>query len=405
MNAPRSKAETVRVFGPMESFAEGFRLSLLDAGYTPLSAVVQLRLMAHASRWLESQQIPLRDFTTQRVTEFITGRHKAGYTGLYTSEAMVPMLQFLRGHGAVPMSVAFVPDSAAEVLLASFHRYLLHERGLAASTAAAYVARARRFLTGSVGEGEIGYLSAAMVTRAVLDESQTRCVGSVQFFVVAVRAFVKFCRLEGLVDVDLTAAAPSITGRRALELPQGLSPDDAAALLEACDRDEVIGLRDYAVLLILLRLGLRAGEVARLRLEDINWRTGQVVVRGKGSRLESLPWPADVGAAVAHYLQHARPDTNFREVFVTVCAPRVALQRESVSLIVRRSCVRAGIAPIGAHRLRHALARDMVAAGASLPEIGQVLRHHHLSSTAIYARVDLPQLRLLAQSWPGVGTR
>lgn len=404
MSAPRSKVWQVRVSGPLESFAEGFRQSLLDAGYTPLSAVVQLRLMAHVSRWLDSQQVALGDFSSERVEEFLQAR-RAKFKALRTLEAMAPMLRFLRARGVVPAPIAAVLGSRSEALLASFHRYLLNERGLATSTSAAYVARARRFLAGHAEEGNVSHLSAGMVTRAVLDESQTRCVGSVQFFVVAVRAFVTFCRLEGLIDVDLAAAAPSITGRRAPVLPQGLSPADAAALLASCDRDEVIGLRDYAVLLVLLRLGLRAGEVGRLRLEDIDWRAGQIIVRGKGSRLESLPWLADVGAAVADYLRNARPDTMLREVFVTVCAPRAALLRGSVSLIVRRGCVRAGIAPIGAHRLRHALARDLVAAGASLPEIGQVRRHHHLSSTAIYAKVDLPQLRLLALPWPEAGSR
>lgn len=405
MIAPVSKVEQVRVSGPLESFAEGFRQSLLDAGYTPLSAVVQLRLMAHLSRWLDSQQLPPGELSTVRVNEFLKLRQEAGYTGLRTGKAMVAMLRFLRARGVVPLPVAAIPDTASGALLASFHRYLLNERGLAASTAAAYVTRASRFLCGYVTDGNVSLLSAGTVTQAVLDESMTRGVGSVQFFVVAVRAFVTFCRLEGLVDVDLTAAAPAITGRRAPVLPQDMAPEDAAALLASCDHDEIIGLRDYAVLLVLLRLGLRAGEVARLRLEDVDWRAGQIVVRGKGSRLESLPWPADVGAAVADYLRHGRPETILREVFITTCAPRAALQRGSVSLTVRRACVRAAIAPIGAHRLRHALARDMVAAGASLPEIGQVLRHHHLSSTAIYAKVDLPQLRLLALSWPEAGSR
>jgi site-specific recombinase XerD len=210
--------------------------------------------------------------------------------------------------------------------------------------------------------------------------------------------------LEGLIEVDLSAAAPSITGRRQQVLPQGIKPEDASALLLSCDCSQTIGKRDQAVLLLLLRLGLRAIEVARLRLDDIDWRAGQMVIRGKGERQESLPLPAEVGESVAGYLQNGRPGSVNREVFLTVCAPLMELKRGSVSLIVRRACVRAGITPMGAHRLRHALACEMGAAGASLPEIGQVLRHRHLSSTTIYAKTDILQLRGLALQWPSGGS-
>ena len=401
MRTPVSKVEYVRVSGPLASYAAGFTESLADAGYTALSTVVQLRLMAHVSRWLDAEGLEVGDLNAERVEEFLLVRREAGYTGLRTSEAMVPLLRFLRASGAAPTPVPVAPSSAAEVLLASFSRYLLSERGLAVSTAAAYAARADRFLTGCAAEGDVSRITAADVTRAVLEETVTRKVGSVQFFVVAVRTFLRFCSLEGLIEVDLSAAAPSITGRRSPVLPQGIKPEVAAALLAACDRSQIVGKRDHAVLLILLRLGLRAIEVARLRLDDIDWRAGQVVIRGKGERQESLPLPAEVGESLAGYLQDGRPVSGQREVFLTVCAPLAGLTRESVSLIVRRACVRAGVPSIGAHRLRHALACDMVTAGASLPEIGQVLRHRHLSSTTIYAKTDVVQLRGLALPWPG----
>ena len=149
-------------------------------------------------------------------------------------------------------------------------------------------------------------ITAADVTGAVLAETVTRKVGSVQFFVVAVRTFLRFCGLEGLIEVDLSAAAPSITGRRSPVLPQGIKREDTTALLASCDRRQAIGRRDHAVLLILLRLGLRAVEVARLRLDDIDWRAGQLVVRGKGEREESLPLPAEGGESVADYLRNGR---------------------------------------------------------------------------------------------------
>jgi len=234
----------------------------------------------------------------------------------------------------------------------------------------------------------------------VLRESTAGSVGSAQFFVVALRAFLRFCFLEGLVAGDLSAAGLTVTGRRRPGLPKGISQADAAALLESCDRRRSDGRRDYAVLIILLRLGLRAGEVAALTLADLDWRAAEMVVHGKGRREDRLPLPGDVGTAIVAYLQQGRPETGRREVFLRARAPIGALGRGGVSSIVRRACARAGVAPVGAHRLRHTLACEMVRAGVALPEISQVLRHRSATSTAIYARVDLDQLRVLAQPWP-----
>jgi len=184
-------------------------------------------------------------------------------------------------------------------------------------------------------------------------------------------------------------------------LPVGICPDDVEALLGACDRDTALGRREYAVLVLLTRLGLRAGEVARLRLEDIDWHRGEVVVRGKGARLDRLPLPAQVGEAIAEYLMSSRPaDTELREVFLAARAPRRALTRESVALIVRRACDRAGLDSFGPHRLRHTLGEQMVIVGVPFPAIGKVLRHSDPLTTANYARVDVDRLGALAQPWP-----
>ena len=155
------------------------------------------------------------------------------------------------------------------------------------------------------------------------------------------------------------------------------------------------------MLLVLLRLGLRAGEVASLTLDDLDWRAGEVVVRGKGGREDRLPLPVDVGEAIAGYLWRGRPQTTHRAVFLRALAPVGPLTRGGVSVIVRRSCVRAGIEPVGAHRLRHTVACDLLAAEAGLAEIGELLRHRSVTSTAIYARVDIETLRGVALEWPG----
>lgn len=184
---------------------------------------------------------------------------------------------------------------------------------------------------------------------------------------------------------DLSGAALPVTGRRRSTLPQGISPADARALLKSCDRRTPVGRRDFAVILILLRLGIRACEVAGLQLDDIDWRAGQLTVHGKRGRVDQLPLPVDVGEAIAAYLRHDRRRTDRREVFLKVTAPVTGLRRRVVSLIVRRACARAGLDPCGSHRLRHSLACDMVRAGVPLQEIGQVLRHGDAASTSIYA--------------------
>ena len=400
MSRPMSKVAEVRVPGPLGPFASAFRKALPAAGYTPLSAVNQLRLMAHLSRWLDARGLSAPDLTDERVEQYLAQRRTAGYSGLIGRRAMAPILNVLKASGVLPTTEHAVPAAGAPALLAVFERYLRAERGLAASTTMAYVVRTARFLDAHAADGEVHRLTPADVTSAVLAECTSRSVGAGQYFVAALRAFLRFAHVEGLIAGDLSAAALAVTGRRGSLLPKGISPADAAALLSTCDRSAAVGQRDRAVLLVLLRLGLRGGEVARLRLEDIDWRAGLLMVRGKGRRDAQLPLPNDVGEAVADYLRQGRPASARREVFVTAIAPAACLTREAVSGIVRRACDRAGIAQIGPHRLRHGLACAMVRAEVPLAEIGQVLRHRSPVSTAIYARVDVAALRDLAQPWP-----
>jgi integrase/recombinase XerD len=306
----------------------------------------------------------------------------------------------LRGLGVVAVEEPARAGSPAEVVLASFERYLLAERALATGTVRGYVSHARRFLGGLPCGGELAGVTAADVIGAVLRESAAVSVSATQFFVAGLRSFLRFCFIEGLVEADLSQAALPVTGRRRSSLPRGITKPDANALLACCDRRSVVGRRDYAVIITVLRLGLRASEVAGLRLDDIDWRAGELVVCGKGARSDRLPLPADVGRSIASYLQRGRPRSNRREVFLRARAPFGPIAPGTVSSTVRRACRRAGVAEVGAHRLRHTVACEMVSAGVPLVQIAQVLRHHSLQSTAIYARVDIDQLRLLAAPWP-----
>jgi integrase/recombinase XerD len=400
MGAPTSKVCDVRLTGPLAPFAADFRAGLLERGYMPLTVVSVMRLAAHLSRWLEASGLGVADLTSDQVKRYVGERRAAGYTAFGSRRGVAPLIAVLGGLAVLPADPQAGPLPAEDALLASFEQYLLNERALAVSTTAAYVARARRFLVRQAGRS-LADLTAGDVTGAVLAESAAVSAGSAQYFVAALRAFLRFCFLEGLTGADLAAAALAVTGRRRTLLPRGIAVADAEALVASCDRSRPEGRRDYAVLLSLLRLGLRASEVAGLRLDDIDWRAGEITVHGKGQRDDLLPLPADVGEAIAGYLSTGRPATGRREVFLRMLAPVGPLGRGAVSSIVRRACARSGIPAVGAHRLRHTVACEMVAAGVPLTEIGQVLRHRAMASTAGYARVDLAALRGLTRPWPG----
>jgi len=355
MDGPKTKVSRVRVLGPLAPFVAAFAAKLRDAGYTALSAVNQTRLVAHLSRWLEANGLGVGDLTDARIQAFLQSRRARGCTWSITREALRPLLELLRELEALPPPEIPVADSPVDVILARFRRYLLEERGLAATTADAYVYRARRFVVGCAPTGQLDNVSTDDVTRAVLAESGSLSVGAAQHFIAALRSFLRFCRMEGLVAADLSAAALRVTGRRRSTLPQGISSSDARALLSSCDRRTAVGRRDYAVILTLLRLGLRGSEVAALDLDDVDWRAAEIVVLGKGHRYSRLPLPADVGEAIAQYLQHGRPKTTSRRVFVSAQAPLMAIGRGGVGSIVRRACVRAGLAEVGTHRLRHSV--------------------------------------------------
>ncbi len=404
MARPTSKVTKVEVEGPLGPFATAYKSRLQESGYTPLTIVNELRQVAHLSRWMEESHLAPADLTVERLDEFLAPRRASkGHRGC-SLQGLVALLSVLIERGVLNERSA-PPPSGDEVTLARFGAYLLSERGLAACTAEAYVRRARRFLEGLAPSCGLAALTAADVTEAVQREAMRLSVGSTQYFVAGLRSFLRFCFVDGLIGTDLSLAALAVTGRRQSSLPRGISGADATALLQSCDRRRSDGRRDYAVLITLLRLGLRAGEVAGLTVDDIDWREGEIVVRGKGRREDRLPVPVDVGEAIAGYVQRGRPKTARRELFLRALAPIGPLGRGGVSSIVRSACRRAGIAPVGAHRLRHTLACTLVAAGVPLPEIAQVLRHRGITSTAIYARVDLEALRSLAQPWPGGETR
>jgi site-specific recombinase XerD len=268
-----------------------------------------------------------------------------------------------------------------------------------------YESAARLFLAERpepLGEA-LARLTVAEITAFVLDRSRRGSVTTASNVISGLRALLVFLHVRGDTPSSLVSAVPSVA-RRARLLPRGLDAAQVALLLESCPRESAVGRRDRAVLKLLARLGLRAGEVARLQLDDIEWKAGEIVVVGKGPRLDRLPLPHDVGEAIVEYLRDGRPRVSSRALFLRSVAPIVGLSSVGVTEIVARAGARVGLAPLGAHRLRHTAATEMLRAGASLPDIGQVLRHRRLGSTTVYARVDRDRLKPLALTWPEVNS-
>jgi site-specific recombinase XerD len=396
----------VRVSGPLEPFALGFAGWLEQVGYTENSAGGQLRLMAHASRWLEAQGVGVGALGD--VAERFAGeRRAAGYTNYVTARALGPLLGYLRRIGATPHAPVLEPATPAEVLLERYQRYLTVERGLVPGTGVDYAHAVRPFLEQRSAGGtlDLEHLTARDVTAFVVARCRSQARGSAKLTVTALRSLLGFLHVEGDIPCSLVGAVPSAASWRLSGLPRALEPEQVQQLLGSCDLASRTGRRDFAILTLLVRLGLRSGEVAALQLQDVDWRGGELVVLGKGRRSERLPLPVDVGEAISTYLRNGRPGSaQDRSLFVRIKAPHRGLTSAGVTQVVVIAGRRAGLGSIHAHRLRHTAATRMLAAGAPLHEIGQVLRHREALTTAIYAKVDRDALRPLARPWPGSGS-
>jgi integrase/recombinase XerD len=396
----------IRVTGPLEPFVSGFVAALVERGYTPVSAAHQLRLMAHVSRWLASEGLAPDDLSPARVEEFVAVRRAAGYVNYVTPRALVALLEHLREVGVVPPA-GELPLSDVEELLDSYRVWLCSERGLASVTARNYADMVRPFVASrlnAAGELDLRSLGAGDVLAFVLAECPHRRPGSAKLLVTALRSLLGYLHVEGLIARPLAPVVPSVAGWRLAGLPRGLGAEQMTALLASCDLETTVGVRDLAILKLLVRLGMRRGEVAILTLDDIDWRSGEIAVRGKGNRCERLPLPVDVGDALAEYLRWARPvNAEGRAVFIRVKAPHRAMSAAGISQVVIAASHRAGLGRVNAHRLRHTTATELLRCGAPLVEIGQLLRHRSPQTTAIYAKVDHDRLRALARPWPSLG--
>lgn len=389
--------------GPLAPYVDGYRKLLAGLGYTPDGVVRKLWELGRLSDWMIRNELGPRDLTAVRFGEF-SALCAAGIERPVGSRTLGAMVEYLRDLGVVPE--AMVAATPVEELVDRYRSWMVEDRALAARTVGRYEETARRFLAARAGRRRGGCgaedLAGSEVFEFLLTETEwALSVGSAKGRVAELRCLLRFLFLEGWTTTSLAVSIPPVAGWRDTTLPATLSRSQVEAIVAAHDMTTVTGRRNHAIVLILARLGLRAAEVGALQLEDLDWRAGQMIVRGKARRDDPLPLPADVGEAIAAYLTDGRPKTPCRAVFVTRFAPLKALAAQSVSKIVYDASCRVGMdPPVCAHRLRHALATDMLAAGVRLPDIGQVLRHRDLATTAVYAKVDHDALRELAIAWP-----
>jgi site-specific recombinase XerD len=385
----------------------GFGKWAREEGYAIRSQRQKVLLAACFSRWLGQQAISVSHVSSEHPTLYLRSRARHVKVQRGDAATLRQFLDFLRHKGVVPAEKIPTPRlTPVDQAVLTFKRYLHDERILAEASIAHYVPFVRQFLADRFGEGPVrlSLMRAGDVVRFVQRQVSRLHLKRANLLTSALRSFLHYARYLGQVGCDLAAAVPTVANWSMPSIPRAIPADAVHRLLSSINRRTAMGSRDYAILLLLARLGLRASEVVRLELEDIDWNAGSIAVQGKGDRRSLLPLPADVGSAIAAYLRCGRPQSRSRHVFLRIKAPiRGLLGPQAIAYVVRRNLACAGIqAPTnGAHQFRHALATGMLHEGASLAEIGQVLRHRDPETTKIYAKVDLDSLKGLALPWPG----
>jgi len=392
--------------GPLSPHLDSFAGALVGLGYARRTAGFQFNVLDRIGQWLNGHDLTVVDLEEPIVERFLEERRRQGKRGRGDRATLRRFLDHLRHAGVIPARPLVLDAHPLARLERRYEQYLRMERGLSTDTVRNYLPFVHRFLVERfVGVPlPLGELHASDSSAFILRHAGSTGLGRAKLMVTALRSFLRFLLQHGEIDTDLAASVPAVSGWRQAGVPKHLGAQDVQRVLDTCNRHTAMGRRNYAILLLLARLGLRAGEVVALQLDDVDWRAGEITVRGKGAVQDRLPLVPDVGAAVADYVRQDRPRCTSRQLFIRMNAPhRGFLSPAAVSTIVERAVERAGLHPPirGAHLLRHSLATGMLRCGASMAEIGQVLRHRAATTTEIYAKVDFEGLRALARRWPG----
>ena len=394
--------------GPLSEHLDAYAAGVAEQGYGHDSIRQQIVVIADFSRWLKQKQINVQALDSGVVDRFLRLRRQQKRIRRGDPKALQRLLTMLGQKGVVKPHDAPVADNGPSKITNEFRRYLLQERGLSQSTLLNYAPVVEQFLSERFHNRAPNFdmLRAPHVTRFVLRHARQLSPMRAGLMVTALRSFFRYLRYRGAIATDLAGCVPTVPKWSLSTVPRFLPAATVERVLKVCDRKTPVGRRNHAILLMLARLGLRAGEVVGLNLDDIDWSTGQITIRGKGGKSAQLPLAADVGTALAAYLRHDRPRSATRRVFLRHRAPLIGFGNSStVSSLVRRALKHAGVksAHTGAHVLRHSLATSLLRQGGSLDEIGELLRHQSPNTTAIYAKVDVTALQTLALPWPGGG--
>ena len=393
--------------GPLAAHIGTFTAFISAQGYALYSIHRQVHLAACFSRWLKQKGVERHFITSEHTRQYLRYRARQVKLGQGDAAALKHLIDFLRSEGLIPAEKVSAPrPTPVEHCAQAYEQHLREAQALAEATILNYVPFILSFLKWLFGDGPVAlsHLCAHDVVTFVQRQAPRLHMKRAKLMTCALRSFLKYARYRGEVVLDLAAAVPIVANWSTPSIPRAISADQVHQLLASIDRRTAMGRRDYAILLLLARLGLRSSEVAFLELDDIDWNTGTLSVRGKSSLRNELPLPSEVGKAIAAYLCNGRPFSASRRVFLRAKAPIRGFRGASgVGSIVRHSLKRAAIkAPTyGAHQFRHGLATEMLRQGASLGEIGDVLGHRHPQTTKIYTQVDLEALRTLALPWPG----
>jgi site-specific recombinase XerD len=393
---------------PLEFHLRMFATSLKEAGYQDRAMQSKLALLADLGLWLVRRGLAVTSHLDEELLEVFVKHSEQVRRG--DLKTLQQFLDHLRKRGVVSDRKLVPEQSPLADILSRYEQHLRSERSLASATIFNYLSFARQFLVGRFSEGPflLKEMKPSDISDFVLRRGRGMSVGTAKIMTTAFRSFFRHLFQKGELQANLAASVPTAADRRLSTVPKYLSPEEVERVLKACNRSTATGRRDHAILLLLARLGLRAGEVVALELEDINWRAGELLVRGKGLLHDRMPLPADVGEALASYLRRDRPACQTRRLFVCRRAPHRGFARSwTVSSIVRRALLRADLDPPfkGAHLFRHSLATSLLHYGAKMEEIGEVLRHRDPGTTEIYAKVDFASLRSLTQPWPTGGAQ
>lgn len=406
LNPRQLKSEHPHPAGPLDCHLSAFALLLQAQGYAAATLRSKIQVTCNFNRWLGTRALEACDLDERAINLFFEEHPRAGHIRRGDLSALCSLLEWLRNVNQIRPLLPQAEDCIPYSIETEFAIYLKEERGLSQATLRSYMPVIHSFLSrySASGTVQFGEIHISDITRFILNRASTISPHSVLLMTSALRAFFRFLRYRGDITSDLAESVPSVADWKMSQIPEHLAPDDVERLLTNCDQTTAVGKRDYGVLFLLARLGLRAGEVVVMTLDDIDWDAGVVTIRGKGGRRDQLPIPQDVGEALVAYLLHGRPQCQSRQIFVRSRAPLQGFSSSAaIDNIVRRALVRAGVNPArkGAHLLRHSLATNMLRQGASLAEIGEILRHSSPYTTEIYAKVDVAALSALAFPWPG----